>query len=323
MSLEAIQNRIKRLAANVNKVIYGKEDPVRLALVGLLARGHILIEDVPGVGKTMLARAIARSVSATYKRIQFTPDLLPTDVTGVSIYNQKTGDFEFHPGPVFTNILLADEINRATPRTQSALLECMDESQVTVDGKPHPLPPLYFVIATQNPIEQQGTYPLPEAQLDRFMLRIRLGYTPADVEMAILEKQIAVHPIESLEPVATTDEIRAIQNAVRQVHVSEAIRDYIIRIVTRTREHEDILLGASPRGSLAMMRGAQALALIEGQAFVSPHHAKRIALGVLAHRLILTPPARLSGVTPETLVEDILNAVEVPTQEASPKTSQK
>lgn len=319
MSLEAIQERIKKLQANVNKVIYGKEEPIRLALVGLLAKGHILIEDVPGVGKTTLAKAIAKSISATYKRIQFTPDLLPTDITGVSIYNQKTGDFAFHEGPVFTNILLADEINRATPRTQSALLECMDESQVTVDGKPHALPPLYFVIATQNPIEQQGTYPLPEAQLDRFMLRIRLGYAPADVEMAILEKQIAVHPIESLEPVTTVDEIRAIQNAVRQVHVSEAIRDYIVRIVAKTREHEDILLGASPRGSLSLMRGSQALALVEGQTFVSPHHPKRVAHAVLAHRLILTPQARLSGMTPEAIVEDLLSSVEVPTQQAAQK----
>lgn len=319
MSLEAIRDRINKLLANVNAVIYGKDEPVRLAVTGLLAKGHILIEDVPGVGKTMLAKAIARSISADYKRIQFTPDLLPTDITGVSIYNQKTGDFEFHPGPVFTNILLADEINRATPRTQSALLECMDESQVTADGQTHALPPLYFVIATQNPIEQQGTYPLPEAQLDRFMLRIRLGYAPADVEMSILEKQTTTHPIQALAPVLTVEEVRAIQNAVRQVHVSEAIRDYIVRIVAKTRAHEDVLLGASPRGSLAMMRGSQALALVDGQAFVSPHHTKCIAQAVLAHRLILTPQARLSGVTAEAVVEEILNGVEVPTQPAGQK----
>ena len=304
----------QRLQANIAKVIVGKPEAIRYALVALLCRGHLLIEDVPGVGKTMLARAIAKSIHADFKRIQFTPDLLPTDVTGVSIFNQKTQDFAFRPGPVFADILLADEINRATPRTQSALLEAMEERQVTTDGVTHALPDLFFVVATQNPIELAGTYPLPEAQLDRFMLKTRVGYTTPEEEAAILTGQKIQHPIDRLEPVCTAAEILAVQKRVKEIFVDPAIQDYIVKLVGATRRHEDVTLGASPRGSLALMRAAQALALLEGRDYVVPDAVKQVAHAVLAHRIILTPQSKLSGFTPDLVVEAVLGATVVPVE---------
>ena len=304
----------QRIQANIAKVIVGKPDTIRLALIALFSRGHLLIEDVPGVGKTILARAVAKSIQADFKRIQFTPDLLPTDVTGVSIYNQKTQDFSFRPGPVFTSILLADEINRATPRTQSALLEAMEERQGTADGVTHALPELFFVLATQNPIELSGTYPLPEAQLDRFLLKTKIGYTSQDQEVAILSGQKLSHPLSHLEPVCRSEEIVAIQNRVKQIFVDPAIQDYIVRIVSATRRAEDVVLGASPRGSLGLMRAAQAMALLDGRDYVVPDAVKKLAQAVLGHRIILTPQAKLSGFTPDLVVDAVLGKTEVPVE---------
>jgi len=304
----------QKLQANIAKVIVGKPDVIRLALVALFSRGHLLIEDVPGVGKTMLARAIAKSIQADFKRIQFTPDLLPTDVTGVSIFNQKTQDFSFRQGPVFTAILLADEINRATPRTQSSLLEAMEERQVSVDGITHPLPDLFFVIATQNPIELSGTYPLPEAQLDRFLLKTRIGYTSSQEEVAILTGQKLSHPIHKLEPACGAAEILALQQAVKGIYVDPDIQEYIVKVVAATRKHEDVVLGSSPRGSLALMRAAQALALLDGRDYVIPDAVKKLAQSVLAHRIILTPQSKLSGFTSDLVVEAILSSTSVPVE---------
>jgi MoxR-like ATPase len=312
--LQAHVQLAQRLQANIAKVIVGKPDVIRLALVTLFSRGHLLIEDVPGVGKTMLARAIAKSIQADFKRIQFTPDLLPTDVTGVSIFNQKTQDFSFRQGPVFTAILLADEVNRATPRTQSSLLEAMEERQVSVDGVTHPLSELFFVIATQNPIELSGTYPLPEAQLDRFLLKTKLGYTSPQEEVAILTGQKLHHPIQKLEPACGTAEILALQQAVKAIYVDPAIQEYIVKVVGATRKHEDVVLGASPRGSLALMRAAQALALLDGRDYVVPDAVKKLALAVLGHRIILTPQSKLSGFTSDLVVEAILSSTSVPVE---------
>lgn len=308
------KKRLDLLSQNIEKVVVGKKEVIELALVTLLSRGHLLIEDVPGLGKTMLARAIAGSISLQYHRIQFTPDLLPSDVTGVSIYNQKINDFEFKPGPVFTDILLADEINRTTPRTQSSLLECMGELQVTVDGKTYPLPSVFIVIATQNPIELQGTYPLPEAQLDRFFMRIAVGYPSKVHEVAIVEMQMKEHPIRSLLPVLTGEELIQMQEAVKQIHVEKSVTQYIVDIVAATRSHKELSLGASPRGSLALMRGSQAIALLRGFDFVEPSVVKGLAKQILAHRMIIKPQARLKGLTSEKVVEEILNQIVVPVQ---------
>lgn len=303
----------ERILQNVETVIIGKRAEVDLALIALLCQGHALIEDVPGVGKTMLAKALSRSVGCSFKRIQFTPDLLPSDVTGVSIYNQKTGDFEFRPGPVMAQVVLADEINRATPKTQSALLECMEERQTTVDGHTYPMPRPFIVLATQNPIEYEGTFPLPEAQLDRFLLRIRLGYPKPDDELAILDRQRLGHPIDELGQVISVEELLEAQQVIRQdVRVDVLIRQYIIALVTATRRHPEIYLGASPRGSLGLFRTAQARAALEGRDYVLPDDVKALAEPVLGHRLIVQPSARVKGVTAHDILQEILRSVPVP-----------
>ncbi len=303
---------VQKLLQNINKVIIGKEETVKLVLTALFAQGHILIEDVPGVGKTMLAKSLALSIDAKFKRIQFTPDLLPSDVTGLSIYNPKEMIFEFREGPVFSNILLADEINRATPRTQSSLLECMQEYQVTVDGKTYELSGVFFVIATQNPIEQQGVYLLPEAQLDRFLMQIDIGYPESFEEMKMLEEQRIEHPIEKLESVAKLSEIVEIQKQVKEIYIDESIKKYIVDITTQTRKSNDLILGASPRASLSLMKASQAYAFIHGSNFVMPDFVKALSKPVLRHRLILKPQARISGIKTDEVIDKILKEVEVP-----------
>ncbi|HEX5478978.1 MAG TPA: MoxR family ATPase [Dehalococcoidia bacterium] len=302
----------ERIAANVEKTIIGKSGEVRLALIALLCQGHVLIEDVPGVGKTILARSLAVSAGCSFRRIQFTPDLLPSDVSGVSIYNQKTGDFEFRRGPIMAQIVLADEINRATPKTQSSLLEAMEERQVTIDGVTHRLPAPFMVLATQNPIEYEGTFPLPEAQLDRFMMRIHLGYPNVADEVLIMEGQQRQHPIESLERVTDSEELLELQEAVRDVFVDGLIKQYIVNVVDATRKHGSVYLGASPRGSLALYRTAQARALLDGRDFVIPDDVKDLAYTTLGHRIIVSPSARVKNVTPKEIIENCLDRVPVP-----------
>jgi MoxR-like ATPase len=302
----------ERVVRNVEKVIVGKHREVQLTLLALLCRGHILIEDVPGVGKTMLAKAIARSLGCSFKRIQFTPDLLPTDVTGVSVYNQKTGEFEYRPGPVMAQIVLTDEINRATPKTQSSLLEAMEERQVSVDGVTYNLPEPFIVLATQNPIESEGTFPLPEAQLDRFLIRLSLGYPSKADEIDILERQQQSHPLESLTQVVDSRELIAAQQEIKNIYVDRLIKEYIVSIVEETRRHEDVYLGASPRGSLALYRTCQARASLEGRDFVIPDDVKALAEITLAHRIIVSPAARIKNTDARLLVGDILARVPVP-----------
>ncbi len=306
-----IQESGERVAANVERVIVGKHREVRLALVALMCQGHLLIEDVPGTGKTMLARALAKSLDCAFKRIQFTPDLLPTDVTGLSIYNQKTQEFEFRAGPVVSQVVLADEINRATPKTQSALLEAMEERQMTVDGTTRALPQPFMVIATQNPIEYEGTFPLPEAQLDRFMLRLRMGYPEPVEEMLILDEQKRAHPVDGLVPVADAAEVLAMQRDVREIYVDPAISDYIVRLVSATRSHPDVYLGASPRGSLALYRAGQAFAALTGRDYVIPDDVKALAEPALAHRIILKTAASIRGVEPQSIVNEMLMTVPI------------
>ena len=302
----------ERIIANVEKVIIGKEEEVRLALIALLCQGHVLIEDVPGVGKTILARSLAVSTGCSFKRIQFTPDLLPSDVSGVSIYSQKTGDFEFRPGPIVAQVVLADEINRATPKTQSSLLEAMEERQVTVDGVTHPMPEPFMVLATQNPIEYEGTFPLPEAQLDRFIIRIHLGYPTMTDEVLILEGQQKRHPIDALERVTNTDELLSMQRAVKEIYVDPLIKQYIVTIVDATRKHGSVYLGASPRGSLALYRTCQARALLDGRDFVLPDDVKHLAYATLGHRIIVSPSARVKNATAKDVVEQTLDRIPVP-----------
>ena len=306
----------KTVIANVEKVIVGKRPQIVLALAGWLCEGHLLLEDVPGVAKTMLARSLAKSVGGTFKRIQCTPDLLPTDVTGASIFNQKTAEFEFRPGPVFGQIVLADEINRATPRTQAALLEAMAESRVTVDGKTYPLAPPFLVMATQNPVDHEGTFPLPEAQLDRFFMRFTLGYPSQQDEEAMLERLQHRHPLDDLKPVVKADQLVACQQAVRGIHVDAKIRRYITEIVHNTRSQEDLSLGASPRASIALFRGAQAMAALRGKTYVQPDDIKRIAGPVLNHRVIVRPESRLRKITAEAVVAESVAEVAVPTIDA-------
>ena len=308
----------KTILANVENVIVGKRRQVILSLVAWLCEGHVLLEDVPGVAKTMLARALAKSVGCKFKRIQCTPDLLPTDVTGASIFNQKTTEFEFRPGPIFAQIVLADEINRATPRTQSALLEAMAEGRVTVDGMTHDLPPPFLVIATQNPVDHEGTFPLPEAQLDRFMMRFSLGYPSIEEELQVLDLLQSGHPLDQLEPVVSAAELRAAQVACRQIHVDPKVRRYLTQIVHHTRDHDDVALGASPRASIALFRTSQALAAVSGRTFVQPDDVKRVAGPVLVHRLILRPESRLRKITAAAVVEDIVSEVQVPVLSPEP-----
>ena len=297
---------------NVAKVILGKDYAVRLGVVALMCRGHILVEDVPGVGKTMLAKSLAKSTGCSFSRIQFTPDLLPSDVTGTSIYNQKTGDFEFRPGPIHTQMLLADEINRATPKTQSALLEAMEEQQVTVDGVTHPLPSPFMVIATENPVEYEGTFPLPEAQLDRFLLRIHLGYPTFEQEVAILESQQHGHPFDSLLPASSPELILRLQNETRNIYVDPLVKQYIVKITDATRRHNDIALGASPRASLGLQRAAQAQALLYGRDYVLPDDVKDLVGPVLAHRLVLTAGSRMQGSDSVGIVQSLVEEISVP-----------
>jgi MoxR-like ATPase len=303
----------KKIIANVENVIVGKRPQIVLALVSWFSEGHILLEDVPGVAKTILARALAASVGCSFKRIQCTPDLLPTDVTGASIFNPKTTDFEFRAGPVFAQIVLADEINRATPRTQSALLEAMAESRVSVDGTTHELERPFLVIGTQNPIDHEGTFPLPEAQLDRFMLRFSLGYPTMEQEFKMLDLLERGHPLDKLEPVVSAADLVACQRAVREVHVDEKVRRYMLQIVHETRQHDELSLGASPRASLALFRTGQAMAAILGRSFVLPDDVKRVAPSVLTHRLIVRPESRLRKVTAAAIVEEILSEIPIPT----------
>ena len=300
------------IVENIKKIIIGKDSAVELAVVTLLCQGHALIEDVPGVGKTMLARSLALSTGCTFRRIQFTPDLLPSDITGVSIYNQQSGAFEFKPGPILSQLVLADEINRATPKTQSALLESMDEQQVTVEGTTHPLPAPFTVMATQNPIEYEGTFPLPEAQLDRFLTTIRLGYPSIEQELAIVSSQEQAHPIDSLEEVVSAEQILDVQQSVRSVYVDDLIREYIVTLVDRSRTHPDAALGSSPRGSLALFRGAQALALIRGRDFALPDDVKELAEPMLSHRIIVSPAGRMRGVQSSDVVAALVEEVPVP-----------
>jgi MoxR-like ATPase len=297
---------------NLEKVIVGKYQSVELVVIGLLCQGHILIEDVPGVGKTMLARSLAKSLDCTFNRIQFTPDMLPSDVTGVSIFNQEKRTFEFRPGPIMGQIILADEVNRATPKTQAALLEAMEEHQVTVDGVTHGLPMPFMVLATQNPIEYEGTFPLPEAQLDRFLLRVRMGYPSPSEEMRVLSEQQLRHPIQSLESVAKVDELLDAIEEIREVYVSPVIQRYIIDLVGRTRQSGDVYLGASPRGSLALFRAGQARAALQGRDHVLPDDVKALAVPVLAHRIIVSPAARLRELSADRIVQEIVYTAPVP-----------
>jgi MoxR-like ATPase len=306
-----IQETGDKVLANVERVIVGKHNEVRLALVALMCRGHLLIEDVPGTGKTVLAKAIARSLGCTFRRIQFTPDLLPSDVSGLSIYNQKTQEFEFRPGPIMSQVVLADEINRATPKTQSALLECMEERQATIDGTTYQMPDPFLVIATQNPIEYEGTFALPEAQLDRFMLRLRLGYPQPIEEIVILDEQKVTHPLDELVEVCSVDELREMQEGVREIYVDSTVSDYIVRLVNGTRSHPDIYLGASPRGSIALYRAGQALAGLLGRDYVIPDDIKQLAEPALAHRLIIKTSSTIHDVEAGQVIRELLESTSI------------
>lgn len=300
---------------NIARVVVGKRDVVEMLLVALLADGHVLLEDVPGIGKTTLAKALARSVDCTFSRIQFTPDLLPSDVTGINYFNQKAQEFQFRPGPIFSQVLLADEINRATPRTQSALLEAMQERQTTIDGQTYPLPVPFLVLATQNPIELEGTFPLPEAQLDRFMLQLQLGYPTLEEEEAILERYESSDPMLDLQPVVTIDHLLTLRQQVTTVHVSAAVRGYLLQLVRSTREHPLVVLGVSPRGTLALFRASQALAALRGRDFVIPSDIQTLCPALLTHRIHISPQTRLRGRTPQQIVADIIEQVPAPVNE--------
>lgn len=307
-----VQDIAERIAQNVDRVIIGKRNEVRLTILGLISQGHILIEDIPGVGKTMMAKALARSIGCTFSRIQFTPDMLPSDVTGVSLFNQKTREFEFRAGPIMAQIVLTDEINRATPKTQAALLEAMEERQITVDGVTYKLDEPFLIMATQNPIEYEGTFPLPEAQLDRFLLRIQLGYPSPGEEMSILTAQQHQHPINTMYQVVSVQELLAAQQAVREVYVADEIKKYIVELVNASRQHPDVYLGSSPRGSLALFRTCQTRAAMFGRDYVIPDDVKALAEATLAHRIIVGPAARIKDISPQTIIQDVLVATPVP-----------
>jgi MoxR-like ATPase len=312
MAISDVQPFSERLVGNIEKVIVGKRSTVELAVISLLCQGHLLIEDVPGVGKTMLARSLARSLGCSFSRIQFTPDMLPSDVTGVSIFNQVSREFEFRPGPVMAQIVLGDEINRATPKTQAALLESMEERQITVDGVTHTLPAPFMVLATQNPIEYEGTFPLPEAQLDRFLMRVRLGYPGSEDEVSVLERQQYRHPLLDLEQIVEVDELIEMQEVVKGVHTADSVKRYIIDMARHTRDHPEVYLGASPRGSLALYRTSQARAAMRGRDYVLPDDVKALAVPTFAHRIILGPAARLRDLDADQIVKEILREVAVP-----------
>ncbi len=306
------QNVAERIAQSVSQVIIGKRNEVRLTVLGLLCKGHILIEDIPGVGKTMMTKALSRAIGCSFSRIQFTPDMLPSDVTGVSLFNQQKREFEFRPGPILAQIVLADEINRATPKTQSALLEAMEEGQVTVDGVTHAMPDPFMILATQNPIEYEGTFPLPEAQLDRFLMRIQLGYPSPQEELTVLSAQQYEHPIKNMLQVVTAQELITAQRAVREIYVADEIKRYIVDLVTASRHHPDVYLGSSPRGSLALFRTAQARAVMAGRDYVIPDDVKALAEVTLAHRIIVGPAARIRDISSRTIVQDVLATTPVP-----------
>jgi MoxR-like ATPase len=310
--MQHVRDLAERLIDNVERVIVGKRDVVELTAICLLCQGHLLIEDVPGVGKTMLAKALAKSIGGLFKRIQFTPDMLPADVTGTSIYNQKTGEFEFRPGPIMAQIVLADEINRATPKTQAALLEAMEEHQVTVDGVTRELHSPFLVLATQNPIEYEGTFPLPEAQLDRFLMRVSLGYPTPEQQMAILDAQQYAHPIESLAQITHAAELVDVQEKLKSVYADALIKQYIVHLVEGTRQHAGVYLGASPRGAFVLFRTSQARAAVHGRDYVIPDDVKALAPTTLGHRIIISPAARIKGVTPSDILDELLRATPVP-----------
>lgn len=311
-AVQAAISIAEKILHNMQEVIVGKRREAELALMALACQGHLLIEDVPGVGKTMLAKSLAKSIGLSFKRIQFTPDLLPSDITGVSVYNQKTGNFEFRPGPVIAQVVLADEINRASPKTQSALLECMEEKQITIDGITYKMPDIFLLLATQNPIEYEGTFPLPETQLDRFILKITLGYPSPNDEITILENQQYAHPIEKIKQVVFDNEISRLQEAVKEVHVESFIKEYIVALVEKTRNHPALYLGASPRGSLALFRLSQVNALLKGRDYVLPDDVKEIVVPALAHRMIINSSFRLQGATGPGLISEILDTLAVP-----------
>jgi MoxR-like ATPase len=312
MQASEAQQLFQRIAGNIEQVMRGQHAQVRKLLAAFAAGGHVLVDDFPGTGKTTLAKSLAASIGARFARVQFTPDLLPSDILGVSVFNQRDQSFEFREGPVFTSILLADEINRASPRTQSALLEVMAESQVSVEGRTHLMDQLFFVVATQNPVEFRGTYPLPEAQMDRFALCLALGYVDADTEVAVLAAQDLGHPLDAIRPVATRDEVLALKAAARRVRVADEIRHYVVELVRRTRSAPQVLLGCGPRASIALTQTAKALALFDGEDYVRPEHVQELAVATLAHRMVLDPQARFAGVSAQALVADILREVKVP-----------
>ncbi|MGD0795092.1 MAG: MoxR family ATPase [Dehalococcoidales bacterium] len=311
-TLSVAQQLAEKIIKNIEKVMVGKPEAIQLAVIALVSQGHLLIEDAPGVGKTMLARSLAKSINCSFKRIQFTPDMLPGDITGVTVYNQKLGDFEFHPGPITAQIVLADEINRATPKVQSALLEAMEERQITVEGITRKIPAPFHVLATQNPIEYEGTFPLPEAQLDRFLLRINIGYPSAAEEVAIMEKQQYIHPIEQIGPVVECEDVLMLQETVKKIYVDDLVKQYIVALVDATRHHPSIYLGASPRGSLALFRTSQARALIMGRDYVLPDDVKALVMPALAHRTLLSSTGQAHGRDGNAPINEILSTVPVP-----------